>query len=44
MARLTNPETGTVVTAEGDLEQSYRDQGWQDVAEEKPKQNRSAKK
>jgi len=44
VARLTNPETGTVLHVEGDLEQQYRDQGWQEVAEEKAKPKRSAKK
>lgn len=37
MARLTNPETETIVRVEGDLEDFYRSQGWQDVPEEKPK-------
>lgn len=45
MARLTLPEAGTVVWAEGDLESSLRSAGWVDMdsteqseaAPEKPK-------
>jgi hypothetical protein len=37
MARLTNPETETVIRVEGELEDFYRSQGWVEVLEEKPR-------
>jgi len=49
MARLTLPDVGTVVSVEGDLEDTYRASGWVDATQdeavpEKPKTRRTSKK
>lgn len=44
MARLTHPEAGTVVHVEGDLEDQYRSQGWEEDQEEKQPRKRAATK
>ena len=44
MTRLTHPESGTVVHVEGDLEEQYRAQGWEEDQDEKPARKPRAKK
>lgn len=54
MSRLQNPDTGTVVDVQGDLERLYRSRGWAEhnarpskavkVAPEKPSEETDAEK